>query len=564
MKYKLCDFDDQGMHNVSVLPRKVVFNYSDGEQVEKRIYDILVNAVDRTCFSKELISQITDWPTEYHFSPLRHNLLRQFNFGSSDRILELGCGCGAITRQLGETGASVTAIEGNYNRAKCAAVRCDDLDNVKVYCANFQDIEFSKEFDYVVMIGVLEYSPVYFKGSNPVAQCLGIVKSALKGSGRYLLAIENRLGLKYFSGLEEDHVGIPYFGIQNLYKQNTVVTYGRLELYNLLQNNGFNYISYYYPFPDYKIPKVVFSEEAFSNPIFKPAEIISQLNSRAYSNKTSSTFDEKLVWPILEANKLIPDLSNSFLVISCFEKKHKLARTSNLASYYTVDRLPEYNVRTDFLEGENSNIIVRKNTLRESQKSNDIMIHQLEDDCYYSGTNLDMVIRKAMRENDFEEYLSCLRQWIDFVLANGIESQNDKDIYRSLLKPDFIDCIPINLLLNFDGIAYIDREWKFNDKFTLLTLLLRYLDNKIHSAFINKSIEGSNHAWVKLLNYLGITITEADYKEFRRIHDLIDNLVYSEGSYNLRRPKTDIKHNNFKYILCRIMHKLKTLILSHL
>ena len=179
------------------------FDYSDGDIEENRIYNILHDTIDKSCFSEELILKIVDWPTEYHFSPQRHNLLRHFNFKPSDKILELGCGCGAITRQLGETGAQVTSVEGSFRRASCAALRCEDLSNIKVYVSNFQDIAFEQEFDYVTLIGVLEYASLYFESEYPFDVCLKNIQKALKPNGKLIIAIENKLGLKYFNGFSE-------------------------------------------------------------------------------------------------------------------------------------------------------------------------------------------------------------------------------------------------------------------------------------------------------------------------------------------------------------------------
>src|SRR5208282_5254258 len=78
------------------------FDYSDGADLEKRMLEILRRCDDLSCFSKSLAERISNWPTMYHFSPRRHNLLRHLNFRPEHKILELGAGCGAITRQLAE------------------------------------------------------------------------------------------------------------------------------------------------------------------------------------------------------------------------------------------------------------------------------------------------------------------------------------------------------------------------------------------------------------------------------------------------------------------------------
>src|SRR5580658_7624147 len=87
------------------------FAYSDGVEVEGRLFDIVSRATDRSTFSSELITCITDWPSEYHLSRARHCLLRPLNIQPGSKVLELGCGCGAITRYLGEIGAEVVAVE---------------------------------------------------------------------------------------------------------------------------------------------------------------------------------------------------------------------------------------------------------------------------------------------------------------------------------------------------------------------------------------------------------------------------------------------------------------------
>src|SRR5262249_26522033 len=160
------------------------FVYSDGDAAEQDLYRILKEAKDRSLFSPELRVHVTDWVREYHLSEQRHNLLRHLRFQPGDAILELGAGCGAITRQLGETGADVTAVEGSLQRARCAALRCADLPNVAVYCADFQQVAFTQAYDYVLLIGVLEYAPVFFREEDPFTACLRLVRSALKPEGK--------------------------------------------------------------------------------------------------------------------------------------------------------------------------------------------------------------------------------------------------------------------------------------------------------------------------------------------------------------------------------------------
>src|ERR1035438_8616195 len=85
------------------------FAYSDGKEVEDRLLTLVSNAADRSTFSAELLEAITDWPSEYHLSRARHCLVRPLGIRPGDRVLELGCGCGDITRSFGENGGTVGA-----------------------------------------------------------------------------------------------------------------------------------------------------------------------------------------------------------------------------------------------------------------------------------------------------------------------------------------------------------------------------------------------------------------------------------------------------------------------
>ena len=131
------------------------FAYSDGDACESYILQCLQQAQDLSTSSAELSLFIRDWPTRYHLSPRRADLLRPFQDDLSNKqVLEIGSGCGAITRFLGEAGAQVTALEGSYRRACISAARCHDLDNVLVICDNFSQFEAAVQYDVITLIGV--------------------------------------------------------------------------------------------------------------------------------------------------------------------------------------------------------------------------------------------------------------------------------------------------------------------------------------------------------------------------------------------------------------------------
>jgi len=172
---------------------EVEFLYTDGDAVEERVFEIVSSAQDLSVLSEELAAQIAGWPLRYHLSASRSNLLRPLAELLRGESLELGAGCGALTRFLGELGGNVFAVEGSRKRARIAAERGRDLPNVRVICDRIQDLRIGRTFDAVTLIGVLEYARVYGDGPNGVHDLLEQCRRFLKPDGCLILAIENQL-----------------------------------------------------------------------------------------------------------------------------------------------------------------------------------------------------------------------------------------------------------------------------------------------------------------------------------------------------------------------------------
>jgi SAM-dependent methyltransferase len=261
------------------------FDYSDGDDEEQAIEKIILAAEDRSSHSKELSGPYESWAVEYHLSPDRANLLRPLQLGDRQRILEIGCGCGAITRYLGEQGFQVDAVEGSSRRAHIASLRCSDLDSVRVICADAATLSLpSDSYDAVVFVGVLEYSGVYASDNDaPEEQIRRFLKSAvrtLRPNGLVVIAIENRLGLKYLAGAPEDHLGRSWIGIadypvsggpqagneqQEDHSRSKIRTLDQARWRDLL--GGLNLSStFFYPLPDYKLPMACLSESFAASP----------------------------------------------------------------------------------------------------------------------------------------------------------------------------------------------------------------------------------------------------------------------------------------------------------
>ncbi|HNV58841.1 MAG TPA: class I SAM-dependent methyltransferase [Rhodoferax sp.] len=433
-------------------------NYSDGDVVELQLLSTLRQSPDVSASSEELQLNITDWPSEYHLSPVRHNLLRPLKFDSSDSILELGCGCGALTRYLGETGAKVIAVEGSRRRAMIAAERCRDLPNVSVYCDNLIDFQIESNFEFVTLIGVLEYANQFISGADPVHACLKKAGSFLTKDGGLVLAIENQLGLKYFNGCKEDHLGIPYFGINGLYSNDGPVTFGRHALAKKLSESGLRTHDFYYPFPDYKLPGLILSEAALCNEQLNVADLLIHNTGRDYPETKHRAFAEDLAWRVAVQNRLVGDLANSFLVVAR-PLGAKITPPGWLAKTYSRGRRrPHYQVETTIEVDDANCLTVRKHKLNSVPHSEEAWLRHAVKDCsYISGNLLIADVHQAMAlQAGIEVLAGCFKPWLDFLSTSSTNNERGERV----LPGNFIDCIPSNMMKDSDGgLRYFDAEW---------------------------------------------------------------------------------------------------------
>ena len=289
------------------------FGYTDGVWVEQYLTDAFNATDDLSTSSAELETHIIDWNTEYHLTRKRHNLLANLSYDRSHSVLEIGCGCGAISRFLGETFDNVTSVEGSYERARLARMRTRDLDTVEVVNSRFQDLGVEHAFDAVFCIGVWEYSPSYVDGPTPFEDGLAAMKRMLKPGGYLVLAIENQFGLKYFANAREDHTGTFFEGPEGYPRtSHRVSTFGRKDLENRLSDLG-ETSEFFYPVPDYKIPDALLSQKAFEK--LDCGELLGAFPERDYAGQKSPFFDTRLVWPQLARNGMAADMANSFLAV---------------------------------------------------------------------------------------------------------------------------------------------------------------------------------------------------------------------------------------------------------
>ncbi|RDV16440.1 methyltransferase domain-containing protein [Pontibacter diazotrophicus] len=456
------------------------FNYSDGDDIEEYIYDVVKVASDLATGSEELFLAIKDWPSLYHLSPTRANILRPLaDKLKGKKVLEIGAGCGAITRFLGELGCIVVAVEGSARRASITAERCRDLKNVTVVCDSFQSFVWDDKFDFITLIGVLEYSNLYFEADNAPLAMLSKVKQMLTESGENIIAIENKLGLKYWLGAPEDHVGKEYFGLENKYRKDTAVTFGRLEIIDLLKLAGFKKNNFYYPFPDYKFPDTVITEQGLRDKSFSVKDLLLEKYEYHQAKTYDTRFSSSLVGEALEKNQLLSEFSNSFLI--CSSNNVDVVNTDVLAYSYSTSRKREFCKENNYrLNTVNDIEVVRKKLYNSFSTANNIE-HRLFDEKFLFG---ELLFKEAINitSNDKWNY-DDLKKWSDKYYHILIE-QSFQVEGRPYLDRAYFDLTPFNIIIQDNGVAaFFDLEWYYHENIPLFYVFFRGIYNSLLRIF---------------------------------------------------------------------------------
>jgi len=478
--FRLEDFKLDPQTKIFVSPNEEEIDYKD--RSEEYILEVLRNASDVSSTSKELVRYIKDWPTKYHLSPKRAYLLRGLDFLKHckyKKILELGSGCGSITRWLGENFEKVDAVEGNLFRTIVAKERCRDLKNVRFFCANIQSISFEKEYDIVTLIGVLEYAPMFFlKDCGREEACILMLKKAfsvLKPEGLLIIAIENKLGLKYWAGCKEDHSGRLFDGIYGYPSEDTPITFSKQELTDLLKMAGFKFVEYFYLFPDYKLCSTIVKDKNnlekyyVHNWLDLPFE---DDIGREY------LFHEGLALRNIVRSGLFTEFANSFLVIASPQKMRPYKKPNwlikKIVNHPNWSEALHYTV--SLCQTKDGLKIKRQSICKQNHlKLNNFEFNLEKETDFVSG---DLMIFSAWEaifsNNPNSNFLKLLYKLKDFLMSRFYIKKTDSEGYP-LLSGEAIDCTLWNLIENKKGIFFIDKKWKSIEPISIDFVLFRNL-----------------------------------------------------------------------------------------
>ncbi|MDO4682725.1 MAG: class I SAM-dependent methyltransferase [Lautropia sp.] len=562
-------YQKHAAYNLFYRPGAEAFGYSEGAEAEQRLLDIVESVSDRSTFSPEWLERIVDWSTRYHFTRARHCLVRPLDIQPGERVLELGCGAGAITRYLGETGAEVTAVEGSQARAKVAAARCADLPNVTVIADDLQAVDVQGQYDWVTLIGVLEYAAAYSTEEKPYQAYLASAIRHLKPGGKVVIAIENQLGLKYFNGCGEDHLGQVFVGLQDLYPARGARTFGRQALAAVLSRAGLTRQQWLYPYPDYKVPSVVLTDAALQHEGFNAADLLLRNHSEDYTADRPRLFDEALVNRVLGENGLLGDFSPSFLVVAQLAgaENQKIVsagwQPGALAwSFAAVHRQVCFSTETRFQALSDGNIRVAKQRIRPDLVAQKPLFGEhrislsVETSDYFQGWQQAWsALHAHAAHGTIDAMVDALLPWAENLLASAQVGQSPlvatsllsaegtssgdtpavpeaagsgtsatapgKPLRLLVLPGQALDWVPFNVLVNGQGLQQvIDQEWQVSCPIPAGWVLTRGILHALHVGQVPKDKLGSiRRVILALADVCGYYVTHEDIEQWLSLEE---------------------------------------------
>jgi SAM-dependent methyltransferase len=468
------------------------FDYSDGSSTEQRIHEIITSCSDPSAFSDELHFKSYDWPSYYHLHRARACIMRPFlQEIQNKRVLEVGSGCGAITSFLGAHCSEVVAVEGSYKRAKITRSRTRRMKNVHVVVADAKDINTTLPlFDVVVLIGVLEYASRYDDDDNAHIRFLQHIRGLLKEEGFIIIAIENQLGLKYYSGIPEDHIGVSWHGTENRYTTGQPRTYGRRILERALELSGFRNRIVAGAFPDYKFTQFILFDRGQNSDHFNVFPLVANAacSDPQIQGESKGRFSLYSSWKAILDNGLGIDLANSLVLIASPKREipKRLAKDT-YGIYYSSTSPTIYCKQLYFINSNAQTIRVERSTLTaaegagvsdESPYTNAQSLEEMffNDLTMLPNANINDAINRTA--NALMKALTILVGFEELTIEHSVRGR-------------FVDLIPRNILAlqTESGIEYIaiDQEWEIPYPITLGYLVYRGLINSLRKG-VNQHI----------------------------------------------------------------------------
>lgn len=335
---------------------------------------------------------------------IRKNLIYSYDFKQNSNVLEIGALVGEITEALCEKNEKVISIAFEQQEAETIAKKCEAEEKLEIIVGKLQDIKLKEKFDYITLIGILEYAQHIFDGEEPAKELVKYCVNLLKPNGKLLIATDNKFALKSYVGDFDECTGNTFDSITGYKSSKKEYKLGKKKIEAILKDVGLNYYKFLYPLPNYKLPSLIFSDE------YLPTS--SKINGYfpCYHKESSIFFSEVDAYDtiIKEDNQMFPFFANSYFIEASQDEFENDTKYVSFNNY----RKEEYQLMTKIKERT-----VEKTYLNEKSKMHlDNMIENIKK---LREANIEIL--------DYEQDGKVISQFVEGKLASQIISDNTQN-----------------------------------------------------------------------------------------------------------------------------------------
>lgn len=186
----------------------------------------------------------------------------------------------------------------------------DKLENkINLQKTTIEELKLDGKYDYITLIGTYEYAPTIIKGEKPYSSFLKMLKEHLNQNGKILLAIDNRLGIKYFVGAKSEYYSKIFKGIESEIRLGQPNLLLKRELEKFIKEAEFEHYKFYYPLADYRNTNSIFTDEFL--PKSNHSKILYPVN---YEDGSIIIYNEINAMKQICDNNRFVDFTNSYLI----------------------------------------------------------------------------------------------------------------------------------------------------------------------------------------------------------------------------------------------------------
>lgn len=367
--------------------------------------------------------------------------------------------------------------------------------NIQIDTCNIKNIRIDGLYDYITLIGTFEYAPIILEEEKCYSSFLSMLRNHLKPNGIIIIAIDNRLGVKYLTGAKSSKYSYIFEGMESKIQKGKPNLLLKQEITKFIKEAGFKNFKFYYPLPDYKFTSSIFSDEFLptsdhskilypvkyeegSMILYNEINILKQICDMGEFEKFTNSY-------LVEISDNEIENNTQFVNYNIFRKdKYKLLLTINGNK---VQKVAENDEANTHIEKIKSNIAKLKElgfNVLEEVKENKIISE------FVKEKELDKLLIETIEQKDTNTFKEKIKDWYEYIKEKLTKNNNiKKDVFEkyNIKVPDeiknmltfvengYIDLAFENVFYK-DGYLLYDQEW-YLENVPLEFILYRSINN---------------------------------------------------------------------------------------